>query len=85
MSTESCLEEFTGLFREVMDNPGISLTRELSAKDVPGWDSLFNVSLIVAVERHFKIKVFLGELDKLRTVGDLVDLIHRKVRARSGR
>jgi acyl carrier protein len=82
MSAEDRFEEFTSLFRKAMDNPSITLTRDLSAKDVPGWDSLFQVSLIVAVERHFKIKVFLGELDKLRTVGDLVDLIDRKVAAR---
>ena len=43
------------------------------------------MSLIVAVERHFQIKIFLGELDKLRSVGDLVDLIDRKVEARARR
>jgi acyl carrier protein len=85
MSTDDRLDEFTAVFRDVMDDPTIVLTRDLSAKDVPGWDSLFNVSLIVAVERHFKIKIFLGELDKLRTVGDLVELIDRKVAARTHR
>jgi acyl carrier protein len=85
MSADTRLEEFTALFRKLMDDPSISLTRHLAAKDVAGWDSLFNVSLIVAVERHFQIKIFLGELDKLRSVGDLVDLIDRKVEARARR
>jgi acyl carrier protein len=68
----------------VMDNATLVLRRELTARDVPGWDSLFNVTLIVAVEQHYKIRVFLGELDKLRSVGDLIDLIERKVAARTG-
>jgi acyl carrier protein len=84
MSTDSRLQEFTELFRRVMDNATIVLRRELTARDVPGWDSLFNVTLIVAVEQHYKIRVFLGELDKLRSVGDLIDLIERKVAARTG-
>jgi acyl carrier protein len=85
MSADARLEEFTQLFRRVMDDSSIALTRELSAKDVPGWDSLFQVSLIVAVEKHFKIKIFLGELDKLRSVGDLLDLVDRKVADKSHR
>jgi acyl carrier protein len=84
MSTDSRLQEFTELFRRVMDNATLVLRRELTARDVPGWDSLFNVTLIVAVEQHYKIRVFLGELDKLRSVGDLIDLIERKVAARTG-
>jgi acyl carrier protein len=84
MSTDVYLQELTTLFRKLMDNPVINLRRDLSAKDVPGWDSLFHVSLIVAIERHFKIKILLGELDKLRSVGDLVALIERKVSSRQG-
>jgi len=55
------------------------LTPELTAADVPGWDSFNHINLIVATEVQFKIKFKTAELESLRNVGHLVEVIASKV------
>jgi acyl carrier protein len=63
------------IFEDVFDEDSISVTPELSAKDVDGWDSLTHIRLMLTVERAFKIKLSVPEIGKLENVGDLVTLI----------
>jgi acyl carrier protein len=55
------------------------LTPTLSAKDVPEWDSLIHISLIVAVEKAFSIRFRIGEVEATHNVGEFADLIARRV------
>jgi len=54
------------------------LTRELTAAQVPGWDSFRYVSLIMATEERFHIKFTDDDIDGLKNVGDLMDAVARK-------
>jgi acyl carrier protein len=54
------------------------LRPELSAKDVPGWDSFKQIDIILAVEEKYGIKFNTRELDSLNNVGDLVRVIAAK-------
>jgi acyl carrier protein len=60
----------------------VVVTPALSAKDVEEWDSLFNVSLIIAVENAFQVRFRAGETEATRNVGELADLILRRLAAR---
>lgn len=75
-------EEITGtlktVFQSVFDESDITITREMTAQDVEGWDSLHHIQLISEVERAFKIKFKLREVMGMKSVGDLIDLIGRK-------
>jgi acyl carrier protein len=51
----------------------------LSSDDVADWDSFKQIEIIIAVEELFSIKFRTRELDTLRNVGDLVELIGNKV------
>ncbi|PHV07416.1 acyl carrier protein [Janthinobacterium sp. BJB412] len=68
---QSILEELTPIFRSIFENETLVVTPELTAKDVEGWDSLTHMSLIVAVEEHFKIKFKLRDVVKFRNLGDM--------------
>ena len=57
----------------------VTVTPELSAKDVEEWDSLANVSLIAAVESAFKVRFRVGEVEKTKNVGDLVTIIEKRL------
>jgi acyl carrier protein len=48
------------------------------ASQVPGWDSLSHVNVIVAVEKHFKVRFSNVEVLKLKNVGDLQRLVDSK-------
>jgi acyl carrier protein len=69
----------TEIFQDVLDDDSISLTPELTAKDVDGWDSLTHIRLMLTVERAFKTKFSTSEIGKLNNVGDLVALINSRV------
>ena len=69
----------TEVFRDVFDDDTLVLRPDLTAKDVPGWDSFAHINLIVATEVKFKIKFNTAELESLRNVGNLVDVIKAKL------
>ena len=66
------------IFHQVFDDDSIVLTVTTSANDIEAWDSLSHMNLILAVEMAFKVKFALGELQKLKNVGDLVSLIEKR-------
>jgi len=81
-STEQIYQRLTEVFQDVFDDPSIIPTPEMKAADVPEWDSLNHINLIVAIEARFKIKFKSTELESLRNVGHLVELIEKKLNAR---
>lgn len=73
------LEELTPVFRQVFDDHSIVLTRNTTADDIDDWDSLTHMNLVIAVELRFKVKFALGELQTLKNVGDMLDLVNKKI------
>jgi acyl carrier protein len=82
ISSEAVLEQLQPIFDDVLNEPGLVVTRSLKAVDTRNWDSLAHIDLIEAIAGHFKIRFALGELQELKEVGDLVDLIVKKVKAK---
>jgi acyl carrier protein len=70
----------TSIFRDVFDDDGMVVTRELAAGSVDGWDSLTHVRLILSVERGFDVKFSASEVARLKNAGDLLDLIAARLR-----
>ncbi len=70
------------VFRQVFDDPEIVLRDEMTADDIPGWDSLTHINLMVAAEKRFKIKFATAEISRLKepgqNVGTLLALIGKK-------
>jgi acyl carrier protein len=55
------------------------LTDSTLAAEVPGWDSLSHINVMLAVEKHFGIRFKGAEVLKLKNVGDLQRLLDSKV------
>jgi acyl carrier protein len=72
------LDILTEIFRTVFDDDMLVLTRTTTAQDIEEWDSLTHMNIIMVVEKRFKVKFALSEIEGLASVGDLVDLIDRK-------
>lgn len=49
--------------------------------DVPGWDSLSHINVILAVEEHFGVRFKGAEVLRLKNVGDLQRLLDSKLAA----
>ena len=81
-TTEQTLAEMSQIFREVLNNSSIQLRNETTAADIEEWDSLNHIELVVALEKHFKIKFNFAELQKFKNVGEMCDSIVSKIGAR---
>lgn len=71
----------TEIFRDVFDDPEIEAKPEMSAEDVPEWDSFNHINIIVAAEIRFGVKFRASEIEGLRNVGDFVRLIRERKQA----
>jgi len=76
------------VFRDVFDDDELEIHDAMTAAEVPDWDSLQHVNLIVAVEAEFGVRFATAEISGLKAdgqnVGTFQALIEQKVRARSG-
>jgi len=75
------MAELADVFRTVLDDPEIAITEATCADDVPGWDSMTHIALVVEAECRFGVTFAAVELDSLRRVGDLARLIEVKLGA----
>ena len=57
----------------------VDVTPELTADDVPEWNSLLHVSLVMAVEEEFGIRFRVGEVETAANVGQWADLISKRL------
>jgi acyl carrier protein len=74
------LDELNTIFQQVFDDDELVVTRETSAADVEGWDSLTHVSLILSIEKRFSIRFKSAQVASLKNVGELVDLVETLAR-----
>jgi acyl carrier protein len=75
-------KEVIARLQEVFDGTFLQklvVTPELSARDVEEWDSLTQVSLIIAVEQAFGIRFRVGEVEATANVGELANLILKRL------
>ena len=78
MDKNQIMEEVQEIFRDVLDNEEIELTAATMADDIEEWDSLSHIQLIVAIEKHFKVKFTSKEILSWKNVGEMIDCISTK-------
>jgi acyl carrier protein len=82
IAPDAVLAQLQPIFQEALNEPDLTVTRSSNANNTKNWDSLAHIELIEMVESHFKVRFALGELQDLKEVGDLVDLIVEKTAAK---
>lgn len=79
MERNDVMVKITPIFREVFGDNSLELRDDMTAADVEKWDSLTHMIMITKVEEVFGIRFKLKELNKLKNVGSLCDLIVEKL------
>lgn len=74
MNQTEIIDKLQPIFDDIFLEP-VVLTPSLSAKDVEEWDSLIQISLLVAVEKAFSIRFRVGEVEATKNIGEWADLI----------
>jgi acyl carrier protein len=64
-----------GVFRDVFEEPDMLLTSETSREQLPEWDSVAQVKLILALEETFGVEFSTEEVAAIHTVGGFVEAL----------
>jgi acyl carrier protein len=78
METNEIVARLTLIFRDVFDDDALVVSEGMTAADVPTWDSLSNINMIIAVEKAFGVKFSIKDVRALKNVGELLALIKKK-------
>jgi len=73
------LENLKKIFIDVLDNEKIILNETTTANDIEEWDSLSHIQLVVAIEKHFKIRFNSSEIRNWKNVGEMSEAIKSKI------
>jgi acyl carrier protein len=79
MKNSDILKQVNDIFINILDEDSIILARETTANDVEGWDSLTHIQLVVAIEKHFKLRFIAAEIRDWKNVGEMCDAIYKRL------
>lgn len=74
-SREEILARVAEIVGGIVSNRSLALTEATTASEVPGWDSLTHIQIIIAVEKAFKLRLKSSEVAQLDNVGSLIDIV----------
>jgi acyl carrier protein len=79
MKREEIRERVQNIFRDIFNNVDLQINDNTNADDIDEWDSLNHINLINAIEEKFAIRFALGELQEMKNVGEMLNLIEEKL------
>lgn len=79
MQREELLPRIRRTVETVLGHGDFEMRDDLTAADVEGWDSLTHMSIITGLEKEFNVKFKLKEINKLKNMGSLIELIQSKL------
>ena len=59
----------------------LEITPEMTANDIPGWDSLAHIRIILELGSRLGVSIDVEATYRAATIGDLIPLIHRSPKA----
>ena len=72
-------DKLSDIFKVLFNRPDLELNDNLTAKDVPGWDSFNPVNLIINIEEEFGVRFSNDEVGGMQNVGNLKKLLATKI------
>lgn len=72
------LQALQEIFAEELDQAGLRLTLSDTPDSIADWDSLAHIRIIAATEERFGFQFDLAELDELKSVEVIIDVIRAR-------
>jgi acyl carrier protein len=79
MENSEILKQVNEVFIDVLDNEDIVLKSDTTANDIEEWDSLTHIQLVVALEKHFKIRFNSAEIRNWKNIEEMCNAIKSRV------
>lgn len=80
MNREQIFKHVQDIFRDIFDDVDLIIHDSTNSDGIEDWDSLNHINLVSAVEKEFNIRFALGELQELKDVGAMIDLMEYKLK-----
>ena len=77
MKREEIKAELQNIFKDIF-NLKEPLVETIVAKDVPDWDSLNHIRLMMTIQKKMSVHFTTLELTAFKNIGELISLIERK-------
>lgn len=75
MRDEDILATVIEMIGQETDNPSSDIKPEMTASDVPGWDSLAHIRILLGISVKLGITINIEKTYGAATIGDLVPII----------
>lgn len=73
MNREEVQTRLQDVFRNVFDDNSIVLRPQTTSTDIPGWDSLAQIRIIIGCEQELGIRLKPREINALENVDEMID------------
>jgi acyl carrier protein len=71
----SLLSNLNSVFQDVFDDPCLTVEPKTTPDDLPDWDSVAQVKLVLAIEEMFSIRFTSDELSSIHSVAGFMEAI----------
>ena len=79
MTRDELLRMITDILSNVVDDPDLELNEDTASDEVPDWDSVNHVKLILQLESDLGIRFASNEINSVSNVRMLIDLLETKL------
>lgn len=71
-------ERLQRVFRETLDDHSMKITKNTTQVDILEWDSMFQIILIMGIEREFGVRLTAKDISRLVSVRIILDFLETK-------
>jgi len=79
MNNKQLADRLADNLREAFTRPDLEYQAAMMMRDIPGFDSVHFVQMILALEVEFGLELHEDEVDSIYTMGDIFALLRGKV------
>ena len=72
---EKIYDALNEIFQDIFDDDEIVVEASTTSDDIEDWDSLEHINLVVAIEKRFGLKFSMVEVNGMKDVGEMVEII----------
>ena len=66
------IDSIKSIFQEIFDDPNLEVRPSTSPDDIPNWDSVAQVKIVLAIEEAFGTRFTTSEVAEFHCVGDFL-------------
>ncbi|MGH7088580.1 MAG: acyl carrier protein [Stellaceae bacterium] len=78
MTREQAFVMLNDIVRDVLESECLTVDEATLPASLPGWDKLAEIDVLAAAEVRFGVRIRAAEAERVRRMGELVDLILAK-------